>query len=309
MKKHVGTLLCAVVLLLCALTPPALADGGPYYPISVEEYTAGVNELRVKKVYQLSLSDDPAGIPTEDFERNGRRFYLLDMVKEDEVGVDTRDHTETITKDSDTKDLSKILKQLDAHKEATTEDGYTGLLALDYTSVTVKAKGYKTKTKSLSATRTYPNLSDADLSLVPKTITDSGKTLNLGAVEWSGGEGEYYTATATYSGTSSTRYATGYTETANYTGKVAKTECSVVTYTAIFGSVELPAEEPPTEEPSAEPSEQPNQDEQTEPDSPDNAAVSLGITDWISLIGGVGGIAALAAAVLLTVQNLRRRRD
>lgn len=124
MKKHVGTLLCAVALLLCALTPPVLADGGPYYPISVEEYTAGVNELRVKKVYQLSLSDDPAGIPTEDFERNGRRFYLLDMVKEDEVGVDTRDHTETITKDSDTKDLSKILKQLDAHKEATTEDGY-----------------------------------------------------------------------------------------------------------------------------------------------------------------------------------------
>ncbi len=56
------------------------------------------------------------------------------------------------------------MKQLDAHKNSTTENGYTGLLALDYTSVTVKAKGYKTKTKSLSATRTYPNLSEVNHS-------------------------------------------------------------------------------------------------------------------------------------------------
>ncbi len=72
--------------------------------------------------------------------------------------------------------------------------------------------------RSLSATRTYPNLSDADLELIPKTITDGGKTLTLGAVEWSGGENGFYTATATYTGTSSTRSATGYTVTASYTG-------------------------------------------------------------------------------------------
>jgi len=41
---------------------------------------------------------------------------------------------------------------------------YTGLLALDYTSVAVEAKGYKTSTKRLSATRTYPNLSDVNYS-------------------------------------------------------------------------------------------------------------------------------------------------
>ncbi|MFR1618269.1 MAG: hypothetical protein ACLSUM_13295 [Dysosmobacter welbionis] len=47
-----------------------------------------------------------------------------------------------------------------------------------------------------------------------------------------------YTATASYTGTSSSRYATGYTVTADYTGEVAKPNCDVVTYTAIFGSTQ-----------------------------------------------------------------------
>ena len=306
MKKRILMLLCAAVLAISIAAPPALAAGGPFYPISVEEYTYGsFDELRINKVYQLSLSDDPSGIPTEDFERNGRRYFLLDMIREDEVGVDTQDYTDTITQDSDTNDLSAVLKQLDPHREVTTEDGYTGLLALDYTSVTVEAKGYKTSTKSLSATRTYPNLSDADLSLVPKTTTDNGKTLTLGAVEWSGGENGYYTATATYTGTSTTRYATGYTVTASYTGQVAKTGCEVVTYTAIFGSEVLPKEEK-TEESSNLP-DQADQTGQEDLDA-DPAPAETGGMNWLSLLGCAGGVAALAAAALWTIQKMKERR-
>ena len=306
MKKRILMLLCAAVLAISIAAPPALAAGGPFYPISVEEYTYGsFDELRINKVYQLSLSDDPSGIPTEDFERNGRRYFLLDMIREDEVGVDTQDYTDTITQDSDTNDLSAVLKQLDPHREVTTEDGYTGLLALDYTSVTVEAKGYKTSTKSLSATRTYPNLSDADLSLVPKTTTDNGKTLTLGAVEWSGGENGYYTATATYTGTSTTRYATGYTVTASYTGQVAKTGCEVVTYTAIFGSEVLPKEEK-TEE-SSNPPDQADQTGQEDLDA-DPAPAETGGMNWLSLLGCAGGVAALAAAALWTIQKMKERR-
>ena len=306
MKKRILMLLCAAVLAISIAAPPALAAGGPFYPISVEEYTYGsFDELRINKVYQLSLSDDPSGIPTEDFERNGRRYFLLDMIREDEVGVDTQDYTDTITQDSDTNDLSAVLKQLDPHREVTTEDGYTGLLALDYTSVTVEAKGYKTSTKSLSATRTYPNLSDADLSLVPKTTTDNGKTLTLGAVEWSGGENGYYTATATYTGTSSTRYATGYTVTASYTGQVAKTGCEVVTYTAIFGSEVLPKEEK-TEE-SSNPPDQADQTGQEDLDA-DPAPAETGGMNWLSLLGCAGGVAALAAVALWTIQKMKERR-
>ena len=300
-------LLCAAVLAISIAAPPALAAGGPFYPISVEEYTYGsFDELRINKVYQLSLSDDPSGIPTEDFERNGRHYFLLDMIREDEVGVDTQDYTDTITQDSDTNDLSAVLKQLDPHREVTTEDGYTGLLALDYTSVTVEAKGYKTSTKSLSATRTYPNLSDADLSLVPKTTTDNGKTLTLGAVEWSGGENGYYTATATYTGTSSTRYATGYTVTASYTGQVAKTGCEVVTYTTIFGSEVLPKEEK-TEE-SSNPPDQADQIGQEDLDA-DPAPAETGGMNWLSLLGCAGGVAALAAAAVWTIQKMKGRRN
>ena len=307
MKKRILTLLCTAVLAISIAAPPALAAGGPFYPISVEEYTYGsFDELRINKVYQLSLSDDPSGIPTEDFERNGRRYFLLDMIKEDEVGVDTQDYTDTITQDSDTNDLSAVLKQLDPHREVTTEDGYTGLLALDYTSVTVEAKGYKTSTKSLSATRTYPNLSDADLSLIPKTTTDNGKTLTLGAVEWSGGENGYYTATATYTGTSSTRYATGYTVTASYTGQVAKTGCEVVTYTAIFGSEVLPKEEK-TEE-SSNPPDQADQIGQEDLDA-DPAPAETGGMNWLSLLGCAGGVAALAAAAVWTIQKMKGRRN
>ena len=58
-----------------------------YYPISVDEYMEG-DSPRIKKVYQLSLADDPSQIPTEDFERDGRLYYLLDMTRKDEVGVD-----------------------------------------------------------------------------------------------------------------------------------------------------------------------------------------------------------------------------
>ena len=236
MKKRITMLLCTAVVLLGITVPPALAAGGPYYPVSVEEYTSGpLDELRINKVYQLSLSDDPSAIPTADFERDGRRYYLLDLIQEDDVGVDTRDYTDTITQDSDTKDLSVILKQLDPHREITTEDGYTGLLALDYTSVTVEAKGYKTSTRSLSATRTYPNLSDADTSLIPRTIQDGGRTLTLADVQWQEAGG-FYNASATYSGTASSKYATGYIATVEYKGEVTRTSCDTVLYTATFAS-------------------------------------------------------------------------
>ena len=294
MKKRIVMLLCTAVLTLGLTVAPAMASGGPFYPINVEEYTYGpLDELRINKVYQLSLSDDPSGIPTEDFERNGRRYYLLDMIKEDEIGVDTQEYTDTVTMDSDTNDLSAILKQLEPHREVTTEDGHTGLLALDYTSVTVEAKGYKTNTRSLSATRTYPGLSDADLEFIPKTITDGGKTLTLGAVEWSGGEDGFYTATATYTGTSSTRTATGYTVTARYTGQVAKTNCEVVTYTVIFGSTKLEEPEPtPAPTPTPEPTPEVEQ-----PADEKNRGMDL-----LPILGCAGGVVTMLAVVLWAIK-------
>ena len=300
-------LLCAFSVMMAAATLPALA-ADQYYPISVEEYTYGpFDELRINKVYQLSLSDDPRGIPTEDFERNGRRYYLLDMIRENTTGVDTQEYTETVTMDSDTGDMSAVLKALDAQMEVTTEDGYTGILILDHTSVNVVVKGYQTSTKNLSATRTYPGLSDADLELIPKTITDNGNTLTLADVQWAN-DGTFYTATAKYTGTATSRYATGYTVTASYTGQVAKMNCEVVIYTAIFGSEKLERSEPtptPTPVPTPEPTPAPTPEPVLDTEQP--AAETLGVTDILPILGCAGGVAALVAAVVYGGKKIKER--
>ncbi len=90
-------------------------------------------------------------------------------------------------------------------------------------------------------------MTDADLSLIPKTIQDGGRTLTLADVQWSnstvseaGSAVTRYSAAARYTGTTSSKYATGYTVTADYSGEVARTGCDVVTYTAIFGSTDAP---------------------------------------------------------------------
>ena len=91
MKKRIAMLLCTAVLALGLAVVPALALAEPLTPVEVETYTYGpLDELRVNKVYQLSVTDAPSGIPTEDFEQGGRRYYLLDMT------VANADH-ETVT--------------------------------------------------------------------------------------------------------------------------------------------------------------------------------------------------------------------
>ena len=138
------------------------------------------------------------------------------------------------------------------------------------------------------------------MSLVPKSIEDKGKTLTLADVQWSeaqyadgaGGTVTRYTATASYTGTSTSRYATGYTVTANYTGGVAKTGCDMVTYTAIFGSTEAPEETPAAEgTPGAETPSQ---------------GVDLSSLKRPLLAGGV--MIALAAGGVIAFKKIKERR-
>ena len=245
--------LFVTLLALLALTAvPGLAVGtagaedarDPYRPVKVESYTWGdFDEIRIMRTYQLSPVDDPAGIPTKDFEDGGWVYHMVEMTSEEQVGTDSRQITRTVTKSSDTDNMEKILRKLDATMDVTTEDGYAGTLRLDHTSVTVEAAGYATRNNSVSATRVYPDLNDADLSLIPKTIEDGGRTLTLDDVRWEEGwqtdaEGGFirYSATATYVGTTSSRYATGYTVTANYTGEVSRlkflkfTPCGIISH-------------------------------------------------------------------------------
>ena len=225
--------LCLAALLACSLAIPAMA-ADILYPVEVTEYMEG-DSSRLKKIYVLTPADDPSLIPTEDFDREGQTYTLLDITRQDQVETDTRDYTETVTLESKTKDMDAILPQLTATLEVDTEEGYTGVLTLDTASIQVEAAGYSTSTRAVTAARTYPNLSDADVSLIPKSIEDGGRTLELANVQWQEA-GEFYTANATYTGTASSKYATAYTVTAEYSGEVSKTTNDTVTYAALFSA-------------------------------------------------------------------------
>ena len=265
MKKQLSALLCTA-LMLCAMTGAAMAvemDSTTAADVAVLEqkptpaqasvYPAEVWAVeengvsRLEKVYYLTAQDDPAAIPTGDFEREGRSYTLLDLLKNDQTETDTKDHIEVITLNTDTKDMAEILKLLEPTLEVNTEDGYTGVLSLDHTSIAVEAAGYKTSSRTVSATRTYPNLSDADVSLIPKSVEEGGRTLTLADVDWQDAATDYqdgydlalrYNAVATYTGTATSKYATGYVVTADYKGEVTKTSCDTVVYTAVFSSTE-----------------------------------------------------------------------
>lgn len=181
------------------------------------------------KAYHTGPQRNLTDISTEDSTGNGAFFIPIS----------------DITRDMDTKDMAEIIQLLEPELEITTEDGYTGVLVPDYTSIQVEAAGYKTSSRTVSTTRTYPNLSNADVSLIPKTVEDGGRTLTLADVQWQEAATDQmdgydlairYNATATYTGTATSKYATGYTVTADYKGEITRTDCDTVIYTAIFAS-------------------------------------------------------------------------
>ena len=304
MKKHhrLVSLASALLLALAALPCTALAaetegtepaQGAPppavLYPAEVR--TSEENGMiRLEKVYYLSTRDDPAAIPTGDFDREGRHYTLLDVLKNDLSETDSKDYIEVVTMDSGTKDMAEIIKMLEPEREIATEDGYTGILKPDYTKITVEAAGYKNNSWTVSAKRTYPNLSDADASLIPKTITDSGRTLTLAGVDWQEA-GEFYNAIASYTGTASGRSVTGYTVSVEYSGEVTKTSQDTVIYTAVFSAENASHGETHLDpEPTATP--EGGEPQQTQP--PEPAQDSGGSVAGKIVVTALAGIAALA---------------
>lgn len=230
--------ICSLQVLAADTDPPAAV-----YPAEIRT-TEENGVYYLEKIYCLSAADDPGAIPTADFEREGRTYSLQDILKKDLTETDTKKHIETVTLNTSTDEPESIFKELEPSLEITTDDGYSGTLTPDYTSIEVEPAGYKTASKTISAERVYPNLSDADLSLIPKTITENDRTLTLQDVEWqestavsaNSSPDIRYNATATYTGTVSSKYATGYVVTANYTGELIRTSCDSIIYTAVFAS-------------------------------------------------------------------------
>ena len=262
---------------------PTAAPTPPPTPAPIKVYPTDVKDIRddngwqIVKTYELNADEKPGDIPRDSFERQGWRFTLTDIIRHETANAETREHTETVTLNTDTKEIEKILPLLSPTMEYKADDGFVGIISLDVASIKVETAGTKTSNYTMSVTREYPRLSANDTSLVPKTVVDRGTTYKLAGVEWKAGNTvtvdyeempEYYTAVATYTATGTSTKVTGYVTTAVYTGTLARMSQGKTVYTAYFLGEEIriplemtaPAPTPtvaPTSTPTTAPTSEP----------------------------------------------------
>ena len=246
--KRISALCALAMVLAMALAPSALAVEAASttepqkvcYPTAV---TRSEDGSEIRKLYDLSPEDDPAGIPRSDFEQDGFRYTLVELLKQELPEYEERQHTETVSLASKNKDMESVLALLPQEKEFITDDGFTGTLTLRLETVQVEVAGYGSATKELTATRSYPNLAGQDTQYIPKTIEDNGQPLTLQNIDWQTDNtattdgyalGDRYTAVATYTGSTTSNYVKGYTVTADYSGTVSRIALNKTRYVAIY---------------------------------------------------------------------------
>lgn len=255
MKKAISSL--AALVLVASLALPAsaatisdAADPESLYPVDI---ILNLDNREIRKVYDLSPSTDPSTLPMATFERDGLEYSCTDILREVIIGTETQTLSQTETVESKKKDLETLLSLLPQEREVTTEEGFTGTLRLDLDSIETEVSGYGSSKQAVTATRSYPNLSDADTQYLPKTIEDNGRTLTLSDVQWQTDNtynaddyeiGDRYTAICTYSGSKTVSYVKGYNTTADYVGDVHRTGVTMIRYTVIFTGTEVPEPEP-----------------------------------------------------------------
>lgn len=269
MKRY---FLCVMVVLslVATMIPSAMAAGTTDNGITVAEpstpeicyptsVTCSEDGSEIRKVYDLAPEDDPAGIPRSDFQQDGFHYTLTDLLKQELPENESRQHTETVSLQSDKKDMESVLALLPQEKEFVTDDGLMGTLTLQLATVQVEPSGYATSTKKVSATRSYPNLINQDTSNIPKSIQEDGRTLTLDDITWKTDNtvnvdgyalGDRFTAVATYTGSATSSYVKGYTVTADYSGTVSHIALNRVRYVAIFEGTPVTPLESDSSEPA-----------------------------------------------------------
>lgn len=212
------------------------------YPAEVHHYERNHKRV-IEQIYELNHDQEPSDKICEDFAQDGYFYTLESITKTEKSTTDTKEHKEIVTVESGSKNIGDIMPLLAKTKAVTTADGYNGVLKLNESSITVEAKGYKTNSKTVQASRTYHNLLNADLAYIPKSITENGTELELADVNWQKDStynpddyaiGERYLAEAVYQGTKKYSYVTGYKVTAEYTGEVTKETAQKDIYTLTF---------------------------------------------------------------------------
>lgn len=197
---------------------------------------------QIVKTYTASPDLDPKELMEEPFEFDGYIYTYSSITKRESNVEDTREQTETVTVETDKKDLSSVLEALEPTVHYS--DGhYSGILYLDHTTLHTEAAGYKSGSYTITATREIGSLDSNDMAYVPQTTVKDGVTLPLSSVEWQVQSSALvddvlipatYKAVATYSGKGSYSKATGYVTTAEYKGTVTCNEVKDITYTVTY---------------------------------------------------------------------------
>ncbi|MFI3249749.1 MAG: cell wall anchor protein [Eubacteriales bacterium] len=218
-----------------------------YYPSEVVHTSEnGIHE--VQKTYLLPATAQPTEEMAEGFILDGYEYTLMDMIKQEIPHFAVQEVVESVELNTKTNKLEDILPLLSATKEHTTEDGYMGELSIDVETINIEVAGYSSGSKTLTESRTYPNLSSADMSNIPQTITSGGTTYYFASVDWQtandmGVDGHTianrYTAVVKYTTSQKYSYVSGYTVTADYTGTLSKIGHDNAQYVAIFRGVEF----------------------------------------------------------------------
>lgn len=228
---------------LCLLLALTLTTSAAALEVPTSTVVQNLNgSQQLIKTYVLPPETNPQTLVEEPFEQEGFLYTFAEIVKEENLISDASYHRETVTVDTGTNDLSKILEQLKPSIDY--DDGsYKGTLSLDHTSIHTEASGYETRSSTVTATKTIGPLDRNDMSYVPATTVKNGVTLNLASVDWQviGADlvGDVmapcsYQAVATYTGKSYYSAATGYVTTANYVGEVTHEGVESVTYQVTY---------------------------------------------------------------------------
>jgi hypothetical protein len=258
MRKTIQTVIktaaaVCFMLILCVANAGYVAKAADtlssLYPFSVEESTNFDGTRQITKMYELGSKDDPKLIPQTAFERDGYLYTITDITRSETAIADEKTITQTAELPTETKELAEILPLLAATIVYSGDDGYVGILTLDTSTIKVEVANSQNQAYTKSISRSYPSLSSNDTALLPKTVTEGGKTYTLTSVDWkagdvvdSTGEARYYSATASYTTSGTYTRVLGYRTTADYTGEVVKYSKGKTLYTAFFTGVVIAPE-------------------------------------------------------------------
>ena len=232
---------------ITVIIPPAQSPPPPprmrVFPVNVAEGYNYEGVREIVRVYELKAGETPDLINMESFERNGYFFQVADVVRRFDVNHTIREHTEEIEIQTDTNDLAAVISRLDTSIEFTAEDGYTGLLHLDITSIEMTQDGTRSVSSTARQVREFPFLSNPDMSLIPQTVTAGGVTYTLANVQWRSATaapidyasvGSTFTAVATYTRTARSSISTGYTTRVLYSGTLTRVSTGQTRYVVNF---------------------------------------------------------------------------